>query len=79
MISGVLFVLVGEAMLLASRPHAVWTLVFLGVNVVYIPLVEEPGLRRRFGAAYLEYCRHVPRVFPRTRPWSPVSAHEDAA
>ena len=79
MISGVLFALVGEAMLLASRPHVVWSLVFLGVNVVYIPLVEEPGLRRRFGAAHLEYCRHVPRVFPRMHPWSPASAHEDAA
>jgi protein-S-isoprenylcysteine O-methyltransferase Ste14 len=72
MISGVLFVLAGEAMLLISRPHALWALAFLAVNLVYIPLVEEPMLRRRFGEDYREYCRHVPRIFPRLRPWSAV-------
>jgi protein-S-isoprenylcysteine O-methyltransferase Ste14 len=69
MISGVVFVLVGEAMMLVSRPHAVWAIIFLAINLVYIPLLEEPFLLRRFGAAYQEYCRHVPRLFPRMRPW----------
>lgn len=27
----------------------------------FVVLVEEPGLRRRFGAAYCDYCRRVPR------------------
>ena len=27
-------------------------------------LIEEPGLRRRFGATYDEYCRRVPRWVP---------------
>ena len=71
MISGVLFVLVAEAMLLQSWPHAVWAVAFLGINLVYIPLLEEPFLQLRFGEAYREYCRHVPRIFPRLRPWSP--------
>lgn len=71
MISGVVFVLAGEAMLLASRPHAMWALIFLGINVVYIPLLEEPLLRLRFGEEYRQYCRHVPRIFPRFRPWTP--------
>ena len=75
MISGVAFVLVGEAMLLVSGPHAKWALIFIVVNAVYIPLVEEPGLRRRFGDAYREYCRHVPRLLPRLRPWSPPADH----
>jgi protein-S-isoprenylcysteine O-methyltransferase Ste14 len=69
MISGVLFVLFGEAALLISGPHALWALGFLLLNLAYIPLVEEPGLERRFGEAYREYRRHVPRVFPRLRPW----------
>ena len=30
-------------------------------------LVEEPGLRRRFGAEYEEYCARVPRWLPRVR------------
>lgn len=71
MISGVLLVLLGESLLLRSAPHAVWTLCFLALNGVYIPLVEEPQLARRFGASYQAYCRHVPRVVPRLRPWTP--------
>jgi protein-S-isoprenylcysteine O-methyltransferase Ste14 len=69
MISGVVFVLFGEALVLLSIPHLVWALVFLGLNFVYIPLFEEPQLKRRFGDAYVEYSRHVPRIFPRIRPW----------
>lgn len=71
MISGVVLVLFGEASILVSKPHAVWALTFLAVNLVYIPLFEEPQLRRRFGAPYVEYCRHVPRLVPRLRPWNP--------
>ncbi|HUL02791.1 MAG TPA: isoprenylcysteine carboxylmethyltransferase family protein [Gemmatimonadales bacterium] len=71
MISGVVLILGAEAMLLESLPHAAWTFIFAGINLIYIPLVEEPGLRRRFGDAYREYCRHVPRLLPRLRPWSP--------
>lgn len=71
MISGVLFVLVAESLLLDSRPLLVWAAIFLAANLAVIPLVEEPGLRKRFGAAYVEYCAHVPRFIPRIRPWTP--------
>jgi protein-S-isoprenylcysteine O-methyltransferase Ste14 len=71
MISGVVVVLLGEAMVLLSRTHLIWALVFLGLNAVYIPLLEEPLLDRRFGAEYREYRRHVPRLLPRWRPWVP--------
>jgi len=69
MISGVVFVLFGEALTLLSRPHFIWALIFLAVNSIYIPLLEETGLRHRFGDSYVEYCRHVPRLIPRFRPW----------
>jgi protein-S-isoprenylcysteine O-methyltransferase Ste14 len=72
MISGVVFVLLGEALVLCSLPHAVWAAAFLALNAVYLPLVEEPQLERRFGEAYREYRRHVPRVLPRLRPWRPA-------
>ena len=40
MISGVIFVLFAEALVLLSLPHATWALAFLGLNLVYIPLFE---------------------------------------
>jgi hypothetical protein len=40
MISGVLFVLFGEALMLLSGPHVQWALIFLVVNFIYIPLFE---------------------------------------
>jgi protein-S-isoprenylcysteine O-methyltransferase Ste14 len=71
MITGVAFVLAGEALLLQSRPHAEWALLFLAINAIYIPLVEEPLLAQRHGEAYRRYCAHVPRLLPRLRPWTP--------
>jgi protein-S-isoprenylcysteine O-methyltransferase Ste14 len=71
MISGVLCILAGEAMLLGSLPLLIWFGIVLGVNAVWMPLVEEPGLRRRFGPEYDTYRAHVPRWLPRPRPWDP--------
>ena len=71
MISGVAMVLFGEAAILRSWPHAIWALTFTAINLIYIPLVEEPELAGRFGESYREYCRHVPRLFPRATPWAP--------
>ena len=69
MISGVLFVLLGESVLTASLPLFWWFLVFAFVNATYIPLLEEPGLVKRFGEDYLNYKRNVPRWVPRWTPW----------
>jgi protein-S-isoprenylcysteine O-methyltransferase Ste14 len=71
MISGVLCILLGEALLFGSPALLVWWAVFLAVNAVWFPLVEEPGLRRRFGAEYDAYRAAVPRWLPRLRPWEP--------
>jgi protein-S-isoprenylcysteine O-methyltransferase Ste14 len=73
MISGVVLVLVGEALLLRSTPHGRWAALFLLINALYIPLFEEPLLAAKFGDRYREYCRHVPRLLPRVRPWEPGS------
>jgi protein-S-isoprenylcysteine O-methyltransferase Ste14 len=37
--------------------------------MIYMPMVEEPGLVKRFGKEYEEYRRHVPRWLPRLEPW----------
>jgi protein-S-isoprenylcysteine O-methyltransferase Ste14 len=75
MISGVLFIVFGEALVLMSRPHALWALFFMCLNLVYIPILEEPMLDQRFGAAYQEYLKHVPRFLPRVRPWVAGGEH----
>lgn len=69
MISGVILVLLAEATILRSWPHFTWALLFIAINAVYIPLLEEPVLRERFGDSYVVYCKNVPRLFPRIRPW----------
>ena len=77
MISGVLFLLLGEATLLGSPALLVWFSVVAAVNAIHMPLVEEPGLVRRYGAAYERYRAAVPRWLPRLRPWRPAA--EEAA
>lgn len=59
--AGLFLVLIGESILLRSTAVAIWALAFIAVNVAYIRCFEEPGLRRRFGEAYEEYCRQAPR------------------
>ena len=70
MISSVLFILLGEAACLGSLPLLIWFAAVFAVNAVYLPLVEERGLRRRFGADYEAYRANVPRWIPRLRPWT---------
>ena len=72
MISSVLLMLAGEALLYQSWPLAAWGLLFFAANAVYFPLSEEKGLERRFGGDYRTYKANVPRWFPRIRPWQPA-------
>jgi protein-S-isoprenylcysteine O-methyltransferase Ste14 len=37
--------------------------------------LEERELRARFGAAYLRYCRLVPRFIPRSTPVDPAEIY----
>jgi protein-S-isoprenylcysteine O-methyltransferase Ste14 len=74
MIAGVIFILLSEASLLLSAVLFVWAVTFIVVNLIYIPLFEEPALARRFGDSYHEYRAHVRRFLPRLRPWNPRPA-----
>ncbi|HEX8906943.1 MAG TPA: isoprenylcysteine carboxylmethyltransferase family protein [Longimicrobiaceae bacterium] len=74
MISGVIAILAGEALAFGTESVARWAVIFAAVNFAYIPLVEEPMLRERFGESYDVYRRHVPRWIPRFRAWDPEEA-----
>ena len=69
MIIGVLFILVGEALLLHSALIAAWMVVFFLLNAIYFPAIEEKDLERRFGNPYREYMKNVRRWIPRLSPW----------
>jgi protein-S-isoprenylcysteine O-methyltransferase Ste14 len=69
MLIGVNLFLVAEALLLQSWPIFIWMVVFVLINTVYFALSEEPQLENRFGEAYAEYKRNVPRWLPRLTPW----------
>ena len=69
MITGVALVLAGESLILGSAGVAIWLAAFVIVNALYLPLVEEPALVRRFGTDYELYMANVGRWLPRLRPW----------
>ena len=70
MISGVLFMLLGEALLWGSSLISFWAALFVLINHIYFVRFEEPGLEERFGESYRQYKMNVPRWIPRLRPWS---------
>jgi protein-S-isoprenylcysteine O-methyltransferase Ste14 len=67
MISGVAAMLAGEALFFGSAVLAAWSALFVAINHAYFLVSEEPGLERRFGSAYADYRRTVPRWLPRIR------------
>ena len=70
MISGVVLMLMGQALLWGSWLVGLWACVFVGLNHIYFVVFEEPGLERRFRENYRVYKANVPRWIPRLRPWS---------
>jgi len=74
MMSGVLSIQLGEAILLRSVPLLVWFVIFFALNALTMPLIEEPLLESRFGSDYVIYKRNVPRWIPRLKPWMPGRA-----
>jgi protein-S-isoprenylcysteine O-methyltransferase Ste14 len=69
MITAVLAVLTGAAVLFGSPALLIWCAAFLAINWAYFVGYEEPGLERRFGDEYRAYRRNVPRWIPRRTPW----------
>jgi protein-S-isoprenylcysteine O-methyltransferase Ste14 len=55
---------VGACLLAGTRFAAITSGVWLALVMISI-LLEEREMRRRFGQAYADYCRRVPRFLPR--------------
>jgi protein-S-isoprenylcysteine O-methyltransferase Ste14 len=62
--SGIVFLL-GHVFWSPSLPLAAAPSTFLLAAHLFVTLYEEPTLRKKFGAAYEQYCRDVPRWIPR--------------
>jgi protein-S-isoprenylcysteine O-methyltransferase Ste14 len=71
MITAVLAVLLGEALVFGSAAIGIWAAVFAVVNHVFFLAYEEPAVERRFGDEYRDYKRNVPRWIPHRTPWRP--------
>ena len=69
MITGVFFILVGEAGFFNSVDILRWAGLFFIINTIYFIVKEEPDLEKRFGEAYRNYKQNVPRWIPNLRPY----------
>ena len=67
MMWGVGALLAGSALWLGSGGLWVALATFLTFVLLFVPFYEERDMERRFGEAYRDYCRRVPRWFPRMR------------
>ena len=74
MISGVLFILIGEALILHSLPILIWAGCFFVINTIYFLIFEEPALEKKFGDDYRLYKKYVSRWFPRITPYDQNSS-----
>lgn len=64
---GVVFIFVGHFLWFGYWALLIYTLFsFIGVHA-FIIYYEEPTLKRKFGAAYDDYCQRVPRWIPRLK------------
>jgi len=73
MITGAVFILIGELLFLGSFYILCWACIFFIGNHFWFVFFEEKGLEKRFGQSYLEYKKHVPRWIPRQTPYEGIS------
>jgi protein-S-isoprenylcysteine O-methyltransferase Ste14 len=69
MITGVVAMLLGEALFFNALGIMIWACFFFVMNTLYFIFKEEPNMLARFGDSYAEYKKRVPRWIPRLRPY----------
>ena len=70
MIIGVMLILLGQSVAFFSFFIFGWFLFFAAANLIYIPLIEEPSLNKKFGEIYKVYLDQTPRWIPRYVSWN---------
>lgn len=71
MVLGTATAYLGLSVYIGSVTTIVLVVLFAGLLLVYVKVLEEQELEARFGAAYLEYKRTTPFLIPRLPPRSP--------
>jgi len=66
---GVLAIILGNALVLQNGTVFAYAVLIALAFAAFVVGYEEPALRRRFGDAYQEFCKNVPRWWPRVTPW----------
>ena len=69
MMTSVFIMQFAETLLIGSWALLGYTIVFICINLIYLPLFEEKELLRRFGDDYAKFKANVPRYIPRLKPW----------
>lgn len=64
MISSVVMLLSGQALLFHSVSNLGWAMLFICINHIYFKYKEEPLLEKKFGEDYLNYKARVNRWLP---------------
>lgn len=67
MYAGILLILAGHFLWFGYWSLLIYLVIVFAAFHAFVTLYEEPHLRRRFGAAYEEYLKRVPRWLPRFR------------
>ena len=65
MLSGVCYILLGEAIVLNSISICLWFIIFFSINTIYLIKVEEPQLLKKYGTKNSEYYEYVNRWLPK--------------
>jgi protein-S-isoprenylcysteine O-methyltransferase Ste14 len=71
---GLLVLILGQALIFASLPLALYGAAIALAFHLFVTFYEEPTLRRTYGAEYEAFSAAVPRWLPRLTPWTPSQA-----
>jgi protein-S-isoprenylcysteine O-methyltransferase Ste14 len=75
-VAALLGTMLGEALAMSSTGIFLMFLLFAVLGHLQVVKFEEPLLRQRYGRAYEDYCRHVPRWIPQLTPYTPAAPAE---